>query len=74
MAVVMAAGISRFISTINGIREGLIDHPEFVSIMERDLKEGQHRNPTNHLGFFTTAFFHHPDELQTEMEVGWNQS
>jgi hypothetical protein len=34
----------------------------------QDLKDGQHRNPTNNPDYFTTTFFHHPDELQQEME------
>lgn len=36
--------------------------------MERDLREGQHRNPTDRIEWFTTAYFHHPDELSTEVE------
>jgi hypothetical protein len=34
----------------------------------QDLKDGQHRNPTNNPDYFTTTFFHHPDELKQEME------
>lgn len=35
--------------------------------MLRDLEDGQHRNPTQNLAYFTTAFFHHPDELTDEV-------
>ena len=35
--------------------------------MQRDLIEGQHRNPTGSPTYFTTAFFHHPDELRAEV-------
>lgn len=64
----LAVGISRFASTLDGLSRGLLDDPEFVGIVRRDLAEGQHRNPTNHPGYFTTAFFHHPDELKAEVE------
>jgi ubiquinone/menaquinone biosynthesis C-methylase UbiE len=65
--VVMAVGISRFTSTINGLLEGAITDPLFRPIMERDLLDGQHRNPTNDPAYFTTTFFHHPDELLAEV-------
>jgi hypothetical protein len=32
------------------------------------LKNGQHRNPTDKPQYFTTAFFHHPDELRSEIQ------
>lgn len=28
-------------------------------LIERDLRDGQHRNPTERLDYFTTAYFHH---------------
>jgi len=31
--------------------------PEFSSILDRDLAEGQHRNPTGNPNYFTDAFF-----------------
>ena len=37
--------------------------------MDRDLREGQHRNPTNRPEWFTTAYFHHPRELRAEAEA-----
>lgn len=66
--VVMAVGISRFISTLNGLRAGAIGKHAFVSIMERDLEVGQHRNPSGDPEYFTTAYFHHPFELRGEVE------
>jgi hypothetical protein len=37
-----------------------------------DLASGQHRNPTNHPAYFTTAYFHRPEELVTEVrEAGF---
>lgn len=66
--LLLAAGISRFASVLDGLFQHLLDDPEFLPIVRRDLAEGQHRNPTNHPAYFTTAFFHHPDELKVEME------
>jgi ubiquinone/menaquinone biosynthesis C-methylase UbiE len=65
--VVLAAAISRFASLMDGLKRGYLDEPGFVSIVERDLADGQHRNPADHAGYFTTAFFHHPDELAREI-------
>ena len=36
--------------------------------MERDLREGQHRNPSDRPDYFTTAYFHHPAELAEETQ------
>jgi len=66
-AVVCAAGISRFASLLDGLVRGYLDDPEFARIVERDLRDGQHRNATNNPAYFTTAFFHHPDELAAEI-------
>ncbi|MGZ6367159.1 MAG: class I SAM-dependent methyltransferase [Ktedonobacteraceae bacterium] len=66
--LLLAVGISRFTSALDGLRQGLFDDPAFSQIVECDLQDGQHRNPTNHPMYFTTAFFHHPKELQAELE------
>jgi SAM-dependent methyltransferase len=66
--LLLAVGISRFASTLDGLRQALFDDPSFVQIVARDLLDGQHRNPTNHPEYFTTAFFHHPEELRAEVQ------
>lgn len=65
--VVFAAAISRFASFIDGLRHGYLADPAFAEIVRRDLVDGQHRNPDNRPHYFTTAFFHHPDELKAEV-------
>lgn len=66
-----AVGISRFASTLAGLVDGHFRDPDFVTIARQDIENGQHRNPTGKASYFTTAFFHHPDELRQEMiEVG----
>jgi ubiquinone/menaquinone biosynthesis C-methylase UbiE len=67
-----AAGISRFASTIDGLMEGMYIDPAFQAIMRGDLEDGQHRNPTQNPAYFTDTFFHHPEELKTEVtEAGF---
>jgi len=65
--VLLAVAISRFASAMDGISRGLILDPEFVRIVEHDLKTGEHRNTTGNLDYFTSAFFHHPDEFHAEL-------
>jgi ubiquinone/menaquinone biosynthesis C-methylase UbiE len=65
--VLMAASINRFASTIAGMLEGLVNDETFTPIYEQDLRDGQHRNPTDNTAFFTTAYFHYPQELIDEL-------
>src|SRR5262245_54108334 len=58
--VVLAAAISRFASTLDGLRRGLFDDPVFARLAEQDLRDGQHRNPTGDPRYFTTTYFHLP--------------
>ena len=62
-----AAAISRWASALDGLSRDLFQDPRFVAIVEHDLREGQHRNPTERLDYFTTAYFHRPDELRAEV-------
>ncbi len=65
--LLFAAAINRFASLLNGLVEGAIDDPRFVAIVEQDLRDGQHRNTTGNPNYFTTAYFHRPEELRTEI-------
>ena len=70
--LLFAVGISRFASTMDGLRSGFLKDAQFADIVDRDLKDGQHRNPTTRSEYFTDAFFHHPDELRQEVtEAGF---
>jgi SAM-dependent methyltransferase len=66
--VVIAVGISRFASLIDGLKRRNLDDGVFRPIVERDLDSGQHRNPhvQTRPEFFTTAYFHRPEELRDE--------
>ncbi len=66
-----AAAISRWASALDGLARDLFQDPQFAAIVERDVREGQHRNPTGRLDYFTTAFFHRPEDLRAEvLEAG----
>lgn len=62
-----AAAISRWASALDGLARDLLGDPRFAEIVERDLQSGQHRNQTERLDYFTTAYFHRPDELAAEV-------
>ena len=64
------AAISRFASLLDGFARSFVRDPQFVSILKQDLTNGQHRNLEN-TDYFTTAFFHRPEELTEEIgEIG----
>jgi hypothetical protein len=65
--VVVAAAISRFASLLDGLVRHFLDDPAFLAIVEDDLRTGQHRTPDRRDHWFTTAYFHHPDELTAEV-------
>jgi SAM-dependent methyltransferase len=67
--VVIGAAISRFASLLDGLSEGMLVDPTFRAIVERDLRDGQHRNPApvEHPEWFTTSYFHRPAELAQEV-------
>ena len=64
--LLFAEGVSRFASLLSGLFDGFLADPAFRAIVARDLEDGQHRNPTSR-DYFTTTFFHHPDELRAEV-------
>ena len=66
--ILFAAAISRFASLIDGLKWGFFGDGEFRKIVAADLASGQHRNPVNHPAYFTTAYFHRPEELAAEVQ------
>jgi SAM-dependent methyltransferase len=64
-----AAAISRWASALDGLARDLFQDPRFTLIVEQDLRDGQHRNPTDRLDYFTTAYFHRPEELAAEVQT-----
>jgi SAM-dependent methyltransferase len=66
---VFAAAISRWASALDGLARDLLQDSRFASIVAQDLRDGQHRNPTERLDYFTTAYFHRPEELAAEVRA-----
>ena len=66
--VVIAVGISRFASLMDGLKRRNLHDAVFRPIVQQDLESGQHRNPDvqTRPEFFTTAYFHRPEELRDE--------
>jgi SAM-dependent methyltransferase len=62
-----AAAISRWASALDGLVRDLHADADFAAIVEQDIHTGQHRNPTGKLEFFTTSYFHRPEELRDEV-------
>jgi SAM-dependent methyltransferase len=69
--VVAVAAISRFASTIDGLLKARLTEPGFEGVLERGVRDGRHDNPdpVGHPHWFTTAFFHRPDELADEVRA-----
>jgi SAM-dependent methyltransferase len=67
--LLMAAAISRYASTFDGLHGGAIVDPAFEAMVEGDLRDGIHRNPDieGRPEWFTLAYFHTPDELYGEV-------
>jgi SAM-dependent methyltransferase len=65
--VLLAAGISRFASALDGLRTGWLARADFMAMVEEDLATGRHHNPTGEPEFFMDTYFHHPDALRHEV-------
>lgn len=59
--VIFAASISRFTSTLDGLRRDLFSQPESRQTIHRALSEGQRQDPT--------AYTHRPEDLRQEIEA-----
>ncbi|MBS1709930.1 MAG: methyltransferase domain-containing protein [Armatimonadetes bacterium] len=65
--LLFVAAISKHASLFDGYFRGMISDPVFQGIVEQDLLDGQHRNPTGHPQYFTTTKFHTAAELASEL-------
>lgn len=65
--MVAVAAISRFASLFDGLTRGFLFDAAFRDIVGGDLRDGQHRNHSDQPSWFTTAYFHHPDDLAAEI-------
>jgi ubiquinone/menaquinone biosynthesis C-methylase UbiE len=63
----LAFAITRYASAIVGLYYGWVWNRGYMEMVEEELTSGCHHCPPNTKAF-TTAFFHHPSELKTELE------
>lgn len=66
----ISAIISRYASVMDGLHRDLVMDPDFENILHHDLDTGIHLNTTGDPNYFTTAYFHRPAELKTELVEG----
>lgn len=66
--LVAVATISRFASLHDSIRRGWLDEPDWVAGVEKTIVDGLHHGRAyGNIERFTTAYFHHPDEIAAEL-------
>ena len=65
--VVAVAAISRFAALFDGLFKDRLDEEGFEERIALDLRDGRHENPERRPGWFTTAYFHRPEELCEEV-------
>jgi ubiquinone/menaquinone biosynthesis C-methylase UbiE len=64
---VIAAGVCRYASLLDTLSNVVLaEDPQARVMVERDLATGQHRPPPERPTWWTTAYFHLPDELHAE--------
>lgn len=64
----MAAAISRYASTLEGLVHGRLEDSTFAEIARQERETGCHDNPTGELDYFTQSYFHRAPELEDEIE------
>lgn len=65
---IFVAAVSRFASAVDGLAREFFRESVFFDMIIQDLADGQHRNPTDRLEYFTEAYFHKPSELRAEIK------
>lgn len=60
-----AAAVNRFAALLNGMKSETLSDSEFKELVDSELKDGKHLPKGNK--YFTTAYFHRPDELREEI-------
>lgn len=68
--VVVGATISRFASLFDGFVKDYFSDSRFLPLVERALADGVHHNTDTERTWFTSAYFHHPDQIAGEVTDG----
>jgi ubiquinone/menaquinone biosynthesis C-methylase UbiE len=65
---VLGFAINHSASTIAALLNGFIHSPEIFAMCKEELMSGIHTPPKSMPGVLPAAYFHHPNELKTELE------
>ena len=65
--IIFVAAISRFAPFMDGFYKQRLQDPAQNRLISRMLETGQHKNLTEDPSYFTTSYFHMPEELQAEL-------
>jgi ubiquinone/menaquinone biosynthesis C-methylase UbiE len=66
--VLLAVAITRYGSTLAGLKYWWLDEPAILEMIRREVTEGLHIKPPGWPDLFTTSYFHRPGELDSELE------
>jgi ubiquinone/menaquinone biosynthesis C-methylase UbiE len=65
--VIAAAGISRYAAILDGLVFHPALHTRLAAMRRSSLIDGQYRNDSGDSRYFTTAYFHRPEDLAEEL-------
>lgn len=68
--VLLAFAITRYAGLIYGLLKGYVFDPAYRQMTETEVRTGHRQDPPDWLITFPNAYFHHPGELQAEVEDG----
>jgi ubiquinone/menaquinone biosynthesis C-methylase UbiE len=72
--VLIATAVNRFAFLMAGLMDGYIDEQAFMSMLHHNLSNGRYEPDLYSPRYFTTSFFHRPEELEVEVaEAGLHQ-
>ena len=72
--VLIATAVNRFAFLIDGLMDGYIDEPAYMTMLRHNLSNGRYEPDLYSHRYFTTSFFHRPEELEDEVaEAGLHQ-
>ncbi len=67
--VLLAFAITRYAGLIFGLLRGHVFDPAYHQMIRAEVETGQRENPPPWASTFPSAFFHHPSELEAELQA-----
>ena len=68
--VLLAFAINRYAGLIFGLLRGHVFDPDYHRMIRTEVETGRRQNPPPWASTFPNAFFHHPQELEAELQAG----